>query len=155
MYISSHSQWTPTMTSTSECSRSFLYSEAKVVQMRSACQVGERPCFTCNSKKKKIPQSLKNNRTKCTKVARNRSWRSVCIVHLQISVLMGVVRAPPWLQTVQTCTETNGCRLWSDDTWSLSSGVKFMVGMGVVQDPAVLGDLGTVVSLQESTGSVP
>ena len=30
-----------------------------------------------------------------------------------------------------------------------------MVGMGVVQDPAVLGDLGTVVSLQESTGSVP
>ena len=31
-----------------------------------------------------------------------------------------------------------------------------MVGMGVVQDPGVLGDLGTVVNLQESTaGSVP
>ncbi len=30
-----------------------------------------------------------------------------------------------------------------------------MVGMGVVRDPGVLGDLGTVVNLQESTGSVP
>lgn len=30
-----------------------------------------------------------------------------------------------------------------------------MVGMGVVQDPAVLGDLGTVVNLQESTRTVP
>lgn len=30
-----------------------------------------------------------------------------------------------------------------------------MVGMGVVQDPGVLGDLGTVVNLQESTRTVP
>lgn len=30
-----------------------------------------------------------------------------------------------------------------------------MGGMGVVQDPGVLGDLGTVVKLQESTSSVP
>lgn len=30
-----------------------------------------------------------------------------------------------------------------------------MVGMGVVPGPGVLGDLGTVVGLQESTGSVP
>lgn len=33
--------------------------------------------------------------------------------------------------------------------------VKFMVGMGVVQVPGVLGDLGTVVNLLESTGGVP
>lgn len=30
-----------------------------------------------------------------------------------------------------------------------------MIGMGVVRDPGVLVDLGTVVNLQESTGSVP
>lgn len=30
-----------------------------------------------------------------------------------------------------------------------------MVGMGVARGPGVLGDLGTVVNLRESTGSVP
>lgn len=30
-----------------------------------------------------------------------------------------------------------------------------MVGMGVVRDPGVLGDLGTDVNLQESTRTVP
>ena len=45
--------------------------------------------------------------------------------------------------------------LCSDDNRSLSSRVKFMIGMGVVLDPGVLVDLGNVVNLQESTGSVP
>lgn len=33
-----------------------------------------------------------------------------------------------------------------DETWSVSTGVRCMVDMGVVQDPGVLSDLGTSVS---------
>lgn len=114
-----------------------------------------QPCFTWNWRDCGLEGSQKNImylKIPTKKLNRYGLW---CFsVHLQVSVLMGVVSA---LLGCQRCrrTETNGRRLWSDDTWSLSSRVKFMGGMGVVQDPGALGVLGTVVKLQEITASVP
>jgi len=71
------------------------------------------------------------------------------------SLLMSVVGVP---QLATNPADTHRDKwLWTAKWWHLRpfSRVKLMVGMGVVQDPGVLGDLGTVVNLQESTRNIP